>query len=248
MSTLSQQIQELQTQLELSNQSKASKQIINEYTEIYKHLEPGYIGLNKSIKRFNALEEMPEMPKISVAVQTLATATRTAFNGFYARWSITPQEARQGNELAIIENSLESLANTFNGELKNYWDAWIRELQNNAILEEVLLDSQTLIPGKEAIYSEYIIKKNLFNGKSEKLPDEGSVVGDIKLLTERMIELIGQMEFNLPNDVKIFFKHLRSSQYGGKAPLRLLTKSVLDWLEVNKMSDKFFVEQMNRRF
>jgi hypothetical protein len=248
MSTLSQQIQELQTQLDLNNQSKASKQIINEYSEIYKHLEPGCIGLNSSIKRFLALKEMPEIPKISIAVQSLATATKTAFNEFYAKWSFAPQDARQGNELAIFENSLKSLANTFNSELKEYWDAWIKELQKNAILEEVLLESQRLIPGKETIYSEYIIKKNLFNGQIEKLPNEGSVVVDIKILTEEMIKLIGQMEFNLPNDVKIFFEHLRNSQYGGKAPLRLLTKSVLDWLEVNKLTDKFYVEQMNRRF
>lgn len=248
MSKLSKQIEELQAQLDLSKQSESSMHIIREYSEIFSHLNTNNLGLKKLFDQFKALEEMPEPPIISDEVQSLAKATRTAFNSFYANWTINPQEARQGNELAIAKNSLESLVNRFNDELKHCWESWIKELRGNAILEEVLLDSQRLIPGKEAIYSEYVTKKSLFNEKIAKLPNESSMVTEIKLLSQRMIELIGQMEFKLPQDVKMFLEHLRNPQYGGKAPLKMLTKSVVDWLEVNKLTDKFVVGQIHRRF
>ncbi|WP_297510610.1 hypothetical protein [Flavobacterium sp.] len=239
---------ELNSELELSNQTKGSAQKIIEYTEIYRQLNPHFITLRKLSDNLIALEGIGNELQFSEELLHVLSVIRTSFVEFNEIWLENSEAVRQGNSLINLVNGLKGVSDKFEKELKEYWDLQIESLKNSFALEDVLLETQKLIPGKEVIYSEYIINRTSFNEKSKNLPEESSVINEIQTIAKKLQELIVQMEFNLPEEVEVFFKHLRLPINGGKAPLRLLTKNVIDWIEVNKLTDKFFVEQMNRRF
>lgn len=251
MSTLVEQIKKLNNQIELSQQSDKAHHIIGEVTYIYEFLNKPQQKLSKLLKQFDALINLPDtaINEVSVtdAVKNLARSNLSILADFTNRWEVEGHLARQGNELVAVDNSLNGFAAILNDDISNCWSDWLQQLQSSIVLEDVLLETQKNIPGLESVYANYKNNKIKLGELTKNIPEDAIAIRQIALLSEEMAKQIGMMDFNLPEEVSTFFKHLNNPIHLGKVPVSMLTPEVISWLKEHKIIDQFAVERWRNR-
>lgn len=248
METLNKQIALLEEQLQLNQKADDARHILGEYKAIFDPLSKVDSSLKTVLDYYKTLQVLPEdAPKkmaFSGEVKDAAKKTIFILKAFTERWKKEEHEARQGNDLANAKQSLESLSLFCQGEVERCWLGWVNFLESLVRLEEVLLQSQKNIPGMEEIFSGFVKARSRFRELVEELPTDPDVIYELKILREKMIKLKGKMNFDLPQDVSIFFKDL--DIYNSKVSLSSLTPGVLKWLSENNMLGEFVVSRKGK--
>ena len=251
MSTLKEQIEELNIQIKLSQQSDTAQNTLKELSEIYERLATPQLELEKTINKYDALKHIPESAtfkfKVPENLKNIAIVSNSALNSLAARWKNEGPLIRNGNDLANVASGLIGLNSQFFEQVTSCWEAWIRQLKSTVVIETVLLETQRHIPGLEDTYTSYNNDMKTFILITKSIPDDKSVINQVISLSQRMANSIGRMQFNLPENVSLFFKYLNNPLHLGKAPISMLTPEVISWLQERNIIDQFIVERWSRR-
>lgn len=243
MTTLNEQITQLEQELALNKNASNVHYILGEYEAIRSSFADVNTSLNTILEHYRVLKNLPEdAPSQMIFSDDLkqsAKKARFSLKAFTDRWAAEAHQARQGNELARATEILNSTLSSCQKEAKDCWKSWIQALQQMVTVEEARLANQMNIPGQKQIVTDFIKERKRFNDLKKRLPDQTDVIMEIIQLQENMTALKGQMKFDLPPDVDAFFKELDA--LSNDVSLDFLTSDVLQWLKDNHMLGDFIV-------
>ncbi len=245
MVTLNTQISLLDEQLKLSQQADNSKHILEEFENIRGALSNVNSLLKKVYEQFLVLQNLPEDApqkiEFSEEIRDSAKSASMALQTFAERWVAEGHVARQGNELSVVTNSLNSLISSGSAEVEQCWKSWRESLVSLVALEDILLESQKNIPGLEDNYKAFVKNRQEFRVLVARLPLDESEIKKLQQLSDTLQKLKAQMQFDLPQEVAIFFKQLDS--LNRKVSLSAMTPEVFAWLRLHKLLDAYVVSR-----
>jgi len=245
MATLNEQIGLLNKQLQLSQQADKKKHILEEYELIRKPLSECSDSLKTMFDRSLLLRSLPEDAPSKMAfskyLRDVAKIATIALQTFNARWLLEDHEARQGNDLSFAINSLNGLISSSKDEVEQCWKSWKESLETLVTLEDVLLESQKNIPGLEAIYKAFVKNRQEFRTLVAKFPKDVSEIKKLQELSNTLLQLKAKMQFDLPQEVAIFFKELDG--FTRKVSLSTMTIDVFEWLRSHNLLDAYVVSR-----
>ena len=248
MTTLSQQIVQLQEQLKLNQQAYNARHILGEYEAIRSPLSKVGNSLRTMFDHYKILqnlpEDTPEKMVFSAEIKESAKNTLFVLRAFAELWQQNEHEARQGNDLANATQSLESLTAACLGEVGHCWHNWVSYLESYVALEDILLQSQKNIPGLEVTYTNFVKSRNRFRELINQLPQSSGVINELQQLTTTMQDLKGEMQFDLPEEVSAFFKELDAPNRN--VSVSALTPEVFEWLHSHNLLGEYVVSRRRR--
>lgn len=245
MTTLSEQINLLEEQLDLSQQAGHAKHILNEYEVIRKQLSEAEDSLRVMHSRFQVLqalpEDVPQKMEFSGEVREVAKRALFLLQTFSTRWEAERHESRQGNELRVATESLKSLSVIGKAEVDKCWRRWVELLKSLVALEDLLLESQKSIPGLEKTYNDFVKNRHQFIELVDKFPQNAQDIKRLQELSATMQSLKEKMQFDLPEDVATFFKQLDGLNH--RVSLAAITPEVFDWLRSQNLLDAYVISR-----
>lgn len=245
METLNEQIALLDAQLQLNQQAHNARHILEQYELIRTPLFNANSSLDTMYKRSLLLRELPgdysQKMAYSEDVRRTAKSALSAIGTFAARWQSEDYESRQGNELSVATNSLNNLISSGSVEVEQCWQSWRESLESLVALEDLLLESQRNIPGLEEIYKAFVKNRQEFRALVAKFPKDVSDIKRLEQLSDTLQKLRDQMQFDLPQEVAIFFKQLDS--LARKVSLSTMTPEVFEWLRSHNLLDAYVVSR-----
>lgn len=248
MTTLNEQIAELEEQLNWNQQADNFRHILKEYDAIRTPLLKADRSLRVMSDNYTVLlvlpQDAPARMVFSTEIKEAAQKVRFALETFTERWKQEMHEARQGNYLALVVQGLNALVSACDAEIVDCWQQWVDHLKIIVELEKILLQSQKGIPGLEETYKGFVEARTRFQELIEQFPQSVNTINELQQLSKTMHELKGQMQFDLPDEVADFFKKL--DVLNRKVSLAVLTPEVFKWLRSNNLLGEYVVERRGR--
>lgn len=243
MSSLKLQVSELSSQLELKISSKDQKVIKDDLINISNRIE-GYITpLSKLVLQFlviqSILKSSPTYQSKCIEIkQNLITATECS-KKFAEKWLTQNHKAREGEELGNLTISLESLNKRMQEALRNTWVEWSSNKKNEVALDEVLLNQQSLIPTMKDVCESFKLLTAELAKLLRDIPETEERISEIQSISEQLIVLREQMNFEVPGDVKLFLEHINNVHKS--ASLAMVTPDVFRWLSEQNLLEHYIV-------
>jgi hypothetical protein len=246
MATISEQISLLKEQLQLSQQADNSRHILDEYEAIRTSIFKVNDSLKTMYSKSRTLQGLPEgghqKMEFSEDVRETAKSGLFALQTFTARWESEGYKARQGNDLTLMTESLKSLVTSGTEQVEHCWKGWVESLE--VALEDVRLESQKNIPGLESTHAAFIKARIQFRELVAKFPEGAEDIERLQRLSTIMQQLKEKMQFDLPEEVAIFFRQLDSMSR--KVSLGAMTPGVFEWLRLHNLLDAYVVSRKVR--
>ena len=246
MNTLLNQINEISDLSVVLKSSSENSLVIEEYGLIHSILESSNKNLSKIIKFLGILKSLPHdfnITKLNDVDSECLETSLYCFNSLFAEWESKDYLVRQDNILDDTTSAITSLFLNTSTHFNESWSSWINSLQLRFEILENLLDSHENIPSLTSSITSYRLKKNQFIELSLSKDINESDIPTLIKLCDDLIALKDNMDFDLPDDVKKFFKAMSHSRFGTRVTLCDITPEVLDWLKENNALSNYLVTQ-----
>lgn len=248
MSTFKQQVNDWQQQLEINAQGENTRYQIDQVDSIREPLYKSGESLKRRLAEAEALREgISDQSDVQLCwseeTQEQRQRALACLQVFRARWDALGADSRQQDAFGDVRSCLEALVTRVDSEVRECWLSWKQQQQQAWALEETVLEGVRAIPGQESLTDDYLAARNRFSALSRQIPAEAETVRQLTRLTDQMVELRGQMDLSTtPDDVSAFLDALNQ----GKAPLKLVTPEVLEWLSQRSLLDRYEVERSRK--
>lgn len=247
MSALEQQIRNLRSEQLLSQSAGQSRESIEDCKHIYERFQDIASRLKAMVANAAVLKALPadapELTQLSEELQEQCSKALASLKLFIGVWSQKKSAARQDDALDNAQAALEKLTTQLEEKVLSCWKAWTSQLDSRSRVEQVMLDTQRGIPGVDNFYTEYVALRKRFLAEAKQIPDTVWKIQDLNKLAARMQELRGQMDFDLPADVSLFFNKLNQPGSLGQAPLSFMTQEAFRWLQEHDLLGQFTVSR-----
>lgn len=246
---LQSEVLELKDQLEAFKLTSENADAIKGYQEILEQLTDLPHELESNVQKAlivrHANLKGPLSNKLTETELEHFNTTTKSLKLFIEHWEEEDYNARQEDFLENFGIAVKSLTKNMKETNWGLWANWTNGLRSSFAVEEYLLDAQRGLDAVEERRNEFKIKRDIFEEKSKRIPDDITAIVEIRGLVESLKELMSQMDHELPDEVKKFFESM--SGIGGGAPISLLTPSVIEYLRENKALDNFVVQRPGNR-
>ena len=158
------------------------------------------------------------------------TNSEVIVNQLIDDWKQVDFELRQMESFANTLDITKKISQQIEKKLSSNWSEWICELKSNFQVSPELLESQKNIPSLSSVYSDFIKYQKLFESRSTNIADNKDTIDLLNKTSELLNELLAQMDFDVPSNVKKLFDHLNRSYGNSFAPLSMVTNDVMQWL------------------
>lgn len=270
MSTLRQQLAEMQKQLDLSVQASKATQIIEKCGIVLSKTDTvaGHYGRLKC--QYPALQLLPSELRVSwredqrnelknvvngvnnllsqwsrwLNNQTRAAADTQAsdepLDGVVATQEPTAYDIIQNDSLTNCVTLALGLHRTLSDQLKNAWEEWQQILYQQIQVDSKTLDAQQKLEKLKEIADEYLSLRDKFDTLIQPLPENGESVTKIRAMAEHLNTLRGMMKTDWPEAVQNFLDRINGPQRN-KPTLSALTTEVFEWLRDEDMLEDFVI-------
>jgi len=246
MTLLLEQIKDLEEQLNVLVSGSENREAVDDYVRILQKINPLVAKFTETVSQRSVLMRLPndnftsdflpsELEKISnVRVNT---------NLFDENFKEKDHKISQGDDLSNLCDSISGFIVILSSNNEQSWSSWIQSLASSIDISESLLREQENIPHLIEICEQYRNKMTSFNVLIVKIPSDEKTIFAISELVDELKELIRKMDFELPEEVKVFFKLIQSYIDRNEVPLSMLSNEVLQWLRERGELDRFVVKR-----
>jgi len=246
MIPLTQQITDIDTQLDLLVAGDENRVAIKEYEKFFEQFFPVVRKLADSCEKIKVLKNIPndsldrEVELISHFKNHVVT-TKSVLRILAEKWLEDDYTVTQDDSFDNAIQSIKSLTKGMMELNKVAWKAWCDHLLENFNVTDAELASIEKIDRYKDIHNTFVQERMSFELKASNLPVDEVQISELESMSNRLQELIKDIDFNIPVEVKLFFDHLNSPIYGKKAALSLLTPEVMKWIEDNNEIGSFSI-------
>lgn len=252
MSSLEHKVYALREQFELNRSAGELRTAIDDCQEIYERfasLSERLVLLQRQSSSIAALPvDAPETLDLKEEFHGQISKALASLGGFFEVWRKNKQISRQDDSLENSRVALESLVVQLESKLDSCWKKWTEQLYSQCMVEKVILDSQREIPGSERIYDEYVELQGKFRSLAKQVPETVWPLRDLMDLKNRMEQIRGEMQLDLPENVKRFFKILNQRGRSAGVLLSEMDKDTFCWLLENDLLGQFSIERSRKLF
>lgn len=252
MSSLEQKVYALREQFELNRSAGELRTAIDDCQEIYERfvsLSERLVLLQRQSSSIGALPVgAPELLDLKAEFKEQVSTSLASLGVFFEVWRKNKQVSRQDDSLENSRVALESLVVRLESKIDSCWKKWTEQLYSQCMVEKVILDSQREIPGSERVYSDYIELQGRFKDLAKQVPETVWPLRDLMDLKNRMEQVRGEMQLDLPENVKRFFKLLNQRGRSTGVPLSEMDKDTFCWLLEHDLLGQFSVERSRKLF
>ncbi|MEN4511290.1 hypothetical protein V7S82_01320 [Enterobacter hormaechei subsp. steigerwaltii] len=270
MSTLRQQLAEMQKQLDLSVQASKATQIIEKCGVVLSKTDTVAGHYCRLKYQYPALQLLPpelrvswredqrnELKNVVNGVNNLLSQWRRWLNnqtqvaadtqasdepldGVVATQEPTAYDIIQNDSLTNCVSQAISLHRTLSDQLKNAWEEWQQILHQQIQVDSKTLDAQQKLEKLKEIADEYLSLRDKFDTLIQPLPENGESVTKIRAMAEHLNTLRGMMKTDWPEAVQNFLDRINGPQRN-KPTLSALTTEVFEWLRDEDMLEDFVI-------
>ncbi|HBO4327364.1 TPA: hypothetical protein L4U63_005451 [Pseudomonas aeruginosa] len=252
MSGLEQKVYALREQFKLNRSAGELRTAIDDCQEIYERfaaLSERLVLLQRQSSSIAALPvDAPELLNFKEEFQEQISKALASLGIFFEVWRNNKQESRQDDSLENARVALENLVVRLESKIDSCWKKWTEQLYSQCMVEKVILNSQREIPGSERVYSDYVELLGRFRGLAKQVPETVWPLRDLMDLKNRMEQVRGEMQLDLPENVKRFFKILNQNGRSTGVPLSEMDKGTFCWLLEHDLLGQFSVERSRKIF
>lgn len=252
MTSLEQKVHSLREQFELNSSARELGLVISDCQDIYERfssLSERLSVLQRQSSSIAALpHDAPETLDMKQDFQQQISKALASFRGFFEVWQRSKQASRQDDSLDNSRVALESLVIQLERKVESCWNKWTAQLYSQCMVEKVILDSQREIPGCERLYDEFVELQGRFKALARQVPENAWGLRDLLELKNQMEQIRGQMQFDLPESVKRFFKVLNLRGRSGGVLLSEMDTETFGWLREHDLLGQFSIERSRKLF
>jgi hypothetical protein len=253
MIPLMKQIEEAHTQLQLLNDGDENNNAIKAYEIFINKFVPVIGKLEDACNKRSLLKAIPidmlqEHMQTSDNMKDGVTSTSGLLKILEDKWNIIDYKITQDDSLDNCVQSIKTLTKLITDTNKLVWQTWSNQLFDSFNITDAELSSIEHIDKYKVIYTTFKNGRTSFKEKTLNLPTEVSQIDELQVLANQLQLLIKDIDFDIPEEVKVFFDHIYNPICGNKAPLTLLTPEVLQWIESNNESANFSVGRSSGKY
>ena len=246
MIPLMQQMEDVTLELELIVAGDENRVAIEAYVIFFEKFVPIIGRLDESCGKRNVLKGIPkafleqQLQPINEFNEELSSALAT-LSILEEKWIEEDFKVTQDDSFDNTIQAMKSLTKMIMDINKIVWNSWGNYLLASFKRTDAELSSIEKIDKYKNKYNDFIRERALFTSKIATLPIEIDQIKDLQELSNRLQGLMQDVDFNIPDDVKIFFDYIDDVVKGKKAPLSLLTPEVLKWIQDNNEMNSFAI-------
>lgn len=247
MKTLRVQLSELRRELSLKVDSQNNRQIIEAQNNIFNRVKSPsgeFSQLATYAKAINQLLITSLESEARTNINERLAILDHCLNAFIKRWASEGHSAREGEELAKLNTTLNVLNGQLKETLENVWENWAGEIEASTKVEQVLLKKLELNPRMTAVCQSFKEISKRLSDLLENLPQSEESITEIQSIQYQLIGLRGKMDFDVPDDVNEFLRHING--FKKTAPLAMLTPEVFNWLYQHDLLNEYEVSRSRR--
>lgn len=252
MSSLEQKVYALREQFELNSSAGELRTAIDDCQDIYERFVPLSERLDLLQRQSSSIgalpDDAPELLDLKAEFKEQISTALTSLGFFFEVWRKNKQFSRQDDSLENSRVALENLVVRLESKIGSCWKKWTEQLYSQCMVEKVILDSQREIPGSERVYSDYVELLGKFRGLAKQVPETVWPLRDLMDVKNRMEQVREEMQLDLPENVKRFFKILNQSGRSTGVPLSEMDKDTFCWLLEHDLLGQFSVERSRKLF
>ncbi|AZI89121.1 hypothetical protein EH164_19615 [Kosakonia sp. CCTCC M2018092] len=271
MSTLRQQLAEMQKQLDLSVKASKATQIIEKCSIVlsktdtvaghYSRLKYQYLALQllPSELRVNWREgQRNELKNVANGVNNLLSqwsrwlnnqtqvaadtqASDEQLDGVVATQEPTAYDIIQNDSLTNCVTLALSLHRTLSDQLRSVWEEWLQVMHQKIHVDSKTLDAQQKVDKYKAIADEYLSLRGKYDLLIQSLPENGECILQITAMSDQLHSLREAMNTDDWPEAVRLFFDRINGPLRGKPTLSALTPEVLNWLQNEDMLEVFVI-------
>ena len=238
----------VEVDLELSKVLSGESNIhaIDNLDRLFKKIIPTFDQLELSVAERLACNNLTGEFAISELTSEELDLAHSALSGidvFVSRWeeleekhSIIQEDTRSDTKDGIA-GFIKALSDRTNSEYKKWKDQLLSEVH----ISDADLELQENAPDLIENAKNYKTLHELFVQKIDSEPLTTETVEDLKNSHLKLLKIKDKMAFDYPEDVIKLFQKLNSIGSQGRAPVRMLTKEVLEWMEECEQTSHFYI-------
>lgn len=173
----------------------------------------------------------------------LSQSALSAVEVFVSRWEELEEKhsISQEDTCSNTKDAIARFIKALDDRTKSGYKGWQDQILNEVHISDADLELQKNSPDLRENAKNYQRLHEVFVQKVESNPLTEETIDDLEDRRLKLIELKDKMEFDLPEDVIKLFQHLRGIGSQGRAPVRMLTKEVLEWMEEHEQTNYFYI-------
>lgn len=173
----------------------------------------------------------------------LAQSALSEVEVFVSRWEELEEKHSiiQEDTCSNTKETIASFIKALDDRTKSGYNGWQNQILSEVHISDADLELQENSPDLKENAKNYQELHVLFVQKLESNPLTEEAIVDLKNRHVKLIELKGKMEFDYPEDVIKLFQQLRRIGNQGRAPVRMLTKEVWEWMEESEQTSHFYI-------
>jgi hypothetical protein len=240
------QIIELESQLDQVVSGEDNALAISNLDRVNEKIDPSLSQLKESIDYRNIFSHLPDLFAITDLNNeevSLSLASLEYIDDFLNAWESIEQKHSiiQNDICSSLRDSISLLSNSLNRRNTEQHRAWIAQMKSDVEVLTSQLEQQENTPNLRANAQLYRNSLSKFLSATESGAITEESIDRIMALRDKVLQYKEAMVFDQPEDVTKLFKYLKQPGNGCKAPLSMLTKEVLDWVDDNSQQDYFFI-------
>lgn len=246
MTLLSEQINEVKIQLELITAGDENRVAIAAYEKFLNQFLPIVGKLEDNSQKKNILKNIPQLfldsyTQEQADLNTCLNSATASLNALKLKWQQDDYKVVQDDSFDNTVQAISSLLEKILEQNKALWQEWCEHLSTSFNITEAELKSIEHVNKYQIIRDAFLKERKNFQrlSKYERL-EEGSIE-NLKKLSFQLENLIKDIDFDIPEEVKLFFESLNDFTHKNKAPLSLLTSEVLKWIKDNNETASFSI-------
>lgn len=256
MIPLMQQIDEVNLQLDLLVDGDENRIAIDAYENLFKKFVPVIKKLEDNCAKRTLIKGIPpddlelheqffDLLKGNLDITIVAL---NALNILEEKWTKDDHKVIQDDSFDNSIQSINTLTKALADTNKLIWDAWCSQLLDSFNITDAELSSIEHIDKYNVIFTTFKNGRTSFKEKTLNLPTKAYQIDELQSLANQLQLLIKDIDFDIPEEVKVFFDHINNPICGNKAPLKLLTPEVLKWIESNNESAHFSIGRSSGKY
>ena len=254
MSSLIDQLQKVDHELDLLSKSSQNARAIEETNELVSELEGPYTSLKESTALRQTLRNLPNEYLVDINMEEKSTIHElvTLLDLIESKWNEIRHEVRQTKEKTSLIEKMTALSKQFSTNSRMMWQTFVNaERVRFEVTDAEISSARIGAKDNSAKVRQFEQYRNQFNEKSKGLPSSPESIADLREVANNLEQLKAQIEWQLPDEVKRFYQQLDAG-----APLTSLTKTVLGWLKehnalkdlhIKRKGDNFWQDGQYRR-
>ena len=241
-----QQIEDVTLELELIVAGDENRVAIEAYAIFFEKFVPIIGKLDESCRKRNVLKDIPkefleqQLQSINEFNEDLSSTLAT-LSILEEKWIEEDYKVTQDDSFDNTIQSIKGLTKSIVEVNKTVWQTWCGHLLDSFNVTDAELNSIEKIDKYIDTYNEFVRQRTSFKSKVLNLPTEACQIKELQDISDRLLILMQGIDFNIPEEVKIFFDYINDAIKGKKAPLSLLTPEVLKWIQDNNEINSFSI-------